>query len=102
MLPSPFRSRAPKLAGWLEENLLEGFTVFDLPPDHRRRMRTSNPLEPVNKELKRLTRVAGIFPNEASLLRLLSARLMEFSKDWETAKIRLRMQNDEPTQKANT
>ena len=92
---------APKLAQWLEENLPEGFTVFDLPATHRRRMRTSNPLERVNMELKRRTRVAGIFPNEASLLRLVSARLMEISEDWETGKIYLNMQNEEPASNAN-
>jgi putative transposase len=85
----------------MEENLPEGFTVFDLPVAHRKRMRTSNPLERVNKELKRRTRVAGIFPNEASLLRLVSARLMEISEDWETGKIYLNMQTDEPVSIAN-
>ena len=92
---------APKLATWMEENLPEAFTVFELPAAHRRRMRTSNPLERVNMELKRRTRVAGIFPNEASLLRLVSARLMEISEDWETGKIYLNMQTDEPASKAN-
>ena len=92
---------APKLAQWLEDNLPEGFTVFDLPATHRRRMRTSNPLERVNMELKRRTRVAGIFPNEASLLRLVSARLMEISEDWETGKIYLSMQNEKPASKAD-
>ena len=84
----------PKLATWMEENLPEGFTVFDLPAAHRRRLRTSNPLERVNMELKRRTRVAGIFPNEASLLRLVSARLMEISEDWETGKIYLNMKSE--------
>jgi len=92
---------ASKLATWLEENLPEGFTVFALPVSHRKRMRTSNPLERVNMELKRRTRVAGIFPNEASLLRLVSARLMEISEDWETGKIYLNMQTDEPASNAN-
>jgi putative transposase len=92
---------APKLAAWMEQNLPEGFTVFDLPVAHRKRMRTSNPLERVNKELKRRTRVAGIFPNEASLLRLVSARLMEISEDWETGKIYLNMQTDKPTTNSN-
>ena len=95
------KKKTPKLATWMEENLPEGFTVFDLPAAHRRRLRTSNPLERVNMELKRRTRVAGIFPNEASLLRLVSARLMEISEDWETGKIYLNMQTDEPAPKAN-
>jgi putative transposase len=76
----------PKLARWMEENLPEGLTVFTLPAEHQRRMRTTNSLERVNQELKRRTRVAGIFPNEASLLRLISARLMEISEEWETGR----------------
>jgi transposase-like protein len=86
----------PKLAQWMEENLPEGLTVFTLPAEHQRRMRTTNSLERVNQELKRRTRVAGIFPNEASLLRLISARLMEISEEWETGKIYLNMQSQIP------
>ncbi len=92
--------KTPKLATWMEANLPEGFTAFDLPKAHQRRMRTSNPLERVNMELKRRTRVASIFPNEASLLRLVSARLMEISEEWETGKIYLNMQSENPPQDA--
>jgi transposase-like protein len=53
---------APKLAQWAEENLPEGFTVFDLPHAQRVRLRTTNGLERINRELKRRTRVASIFP----------------------------------------
>ena len=42
-------------------------------------------LERVNEEIKRRTRVARLFPNEASCLRLMSAILMEISDDWQTA-----------------
>ncbi len=68
-----YRATAPKLAEWLEANVPEGLAVFALPPAHRRRLRTINMLERLNKELKRRTRVAGLFPNEASALRLVSA-----------------------------
>ena len=50
---------------WLEENLPQGLTVFALPAPHRKRLRTSNTLERVNQELKRRTRVARLFPNQA-------------------------------------
>jgi transposase-like protein len=43
-------------------------------------------LERLNEEIKRRTRVAGLFPNEASALRLVSAVLMEISEDWETGR----------------
>lgn len=83
---------APKLTAWMEENLPQGFTIFSLPAAHQRRLRTTNALERVNMELKRRTRVAGLFPNEASLLRLITALLSEFSDEWETAKIYLNME----------
>jgi len=77
---------APHLSAWLEENLSEGFTVFDFPLEHRRSIRTSNSLERVNKEIRRRTRVVGVFPNEASCLRLVSALLMEISEEWQIGK----------------
>jgi transposase-like protein len=93
---SDYAKSAPKLARWLEENLPQGFAVFALPAAHQKRMRTSNALERVNQELKRRTRVARVFPNEASLLRLTTALLCETNDDWETGKIYLNMEN--PTQ----
>ena len=83
---------APKLAAWLEENLPQGFSVFALPVEHQKKMRTSNALERVNQEIKRRTRVARCFPNETSLLRLVSARLCELSEDWEAGNIYLNLQ----------
>ena len=59
-------------------------------------MRTSNALERVNQELKRRTRVARLFPNEASLLRLITALLTEISEEWETGKTYLNMENQNP------
>jgi putative transposase len=76
----------PKLAEWAESNLPEGFTVFKIPVEHRKRMRTSNACETLNSQIKRRTRVVGLFPNEASLLRLVTAVLIEISETWETGK----------------
>ncbi len=87
---------APKLAAWLEQNLPQGLTVLALPTAHQRRLRTSNMLERVNEELKRRTRVAGLFPNEASLLRLTTAILSEINDEWQTGKIYLSMDNHNP------
>ena len=80
-----YQETAPKLATWAEEALPQGFTVFGLPASHRRRLRTTNLIERVNQEVKRRTRVARLFPNEASCLRLVSAVLMEIAEDWQTA-----------------
>ncbi len=77
---------APRLSAWLEEYLSEGFTVFEFPLEHQRSLRTTNSLERVNKEIRRRTRVVGVFPNEASCLRLISALLMEISEEWQIGK----------------
>jgi transposase-like protein len=89
-----YRATAPKLAEWLEANVPGGLAVFALPASHRRRLRTINMLERLNKELKRRTRVAGLFPNEASALRLVSAVAMEISDEWETNRKYLTMEPD--------
>jgi transposase-like protein len=59
-------------------------------------MRTSNAIERVNQELKRRTRVASIFPNESSLLRLISSLLCEQSNEWLTSKSYLTMSDRSP------
>ena len=86
-----YSKSAPKLSAWMEENIPQGFAVFSLPTAHQCRMRTSNAIERVNQELKRRTRVASLFPNEASLLRLITALLCEISEEWLTGKIYLNM-----------
>jgi len=70
----------------MEENLPEGLTVFDMPKEHRKKLRTSNVIERLNRELKRRTKVVSLFPNEASLLRLATALLVEVSEEWETGR----------------
>ncbi len=81
-----YEKAAPKLAAWMEASVPESLTVLRLPPSHRKRLRTTNMLERLNRELKRRTRVAGLFPNSASLLRLVTALLIETSEEWETGK----------------
>lgn len=81
-----YNESQPKLAAWAEENLPEGFTIFALPESHRKRMRTSNACENVNGQIKKRTRVVGLFPSEESLLRLVTGILIEISETWETGK----------------
>lgn len=81
-----YAKTASRLAGWLEGNIPEGLAVFAFPEAHRRLIRTTNGLERLNKEIRRRTRVVGIFPNEASCLRLVSAIAMEISDEWEVGK----------------
>ncbi len=81
-----YRSVAPKLAVWMEENVGEGLMVYAFPEAHRRLLRTTNGLERLNQEVRRRTRVARLFPNEASCLRLITAVVMEISEEWETGR----------------
>ena len=64
-------------------------------------MRTSNMAERLNKEIKRRTKVAALFPNEASILRLVSALLAETSEQWES-RIRYLNMQDQPPQENKT
>jgi transposase-like protein len=93
-LVQKYAAAAPKLATWLETNVPESLTVLSLPAAHRRRLRTTNMLERINKEIKRRTRVATLFPNEQSALRLVTAVLMEISEDWETNRTYLSMETN--------
>ena len=82
-LVADYRDTAPALAAWLEENVPEGLAVFSLPDRHRRRLRTSNPMErAIQQELKRRTSKVRVFPNEDSLERLVSAVLVEIDDKW--------------------
>jgi putative transposase len=77
-----YKTRAPRLSEWMEENISEGFTVFGFPQEHWKKLRTSNLAERVNKEIKRRTKVVGIFPNCSSCLRLVTALLIEMDEEW--------------------
>jgi len=89
-----YRETVPDLAAWLENNIPDGLSIFELPPAHRQRLRTSNALEHLSREIKRRTRVATLFPNAASLLRLVSAVAIEISEEWETGRIYLSMDTE--------
>lgn len=77
---------APQLSAWMESAIPEGLTVFNLSEHKRKRLRTSNMCETLNTQIKRRTKVAGLFPNTNSILRLVTAILMEISEEWETGK----------------
>jgi transposase-like protein len=81
-----YKTSASKLAAWMDSNIRQGFTVFSLPENQRKKLRSTNMIERLNKEIKRRTRVATLFPNEASLLRLVSSILVETSEEWESGK----------------
>lgn len=81
-----YSKTASKLSKWMAENIPDGFAVFELKKPFRSKMRSTNMIERLNREIKRRTRVCCLFPNEESLLRLVSAILMETSEEWESGK----------------
>ncbi|TAN35172.1 IS256 family transposase [Patescibacteria group bacterium] len=90
-LVAEWQGRFPELATWLEETIEQALTVFALPQEHRKRLRTTNGLERFEQELKRRSRVVRIFPNRASCLRLMSALALEQSEEWLTGHRYLQM-----------
>jgi len=81
-----YEQKNPALSKWMEENIPEGFGVFTLPLGRRKKLRTTNPLERQNREIKRRTRVVSIFPNVEACLRLVTGVLIEISEEWESGR----------------
>ena len=80
-----YAPRASEFAKWLEKEIPEGLTVFNLVPDSigvRRKLRTTNMIEFQNKELKKRTRCIKLFSNRESLLRIATALLIELDETW--------------------
>ena len=76
-----------KAAEIVERGVSETFSYYNFPPEHRRSLRTNNPLERINREIRRRTRVVGAFPDGNSALMLVAARLRHIvSTKWGTRK----------------
>lgn len=80
-----WKKKNPNFSAWLDSNAHECFSVYSHPEELQKKLRTSNGLERLNREIKRRNDVVGIFPNANSLLRLTSAVLIEIHDDWSTA-----------------
>lgn len=80
-----YKQNNPFFASWIENSIEECFTAFSQPREYQVFLRTVNPLENINREVRRRTNVVSIFPNQQSCLRLISAILMEIHDDWTTA-----------------
>ncbi len=77
-----YKESAPEFVKWLEETVEEGLSCFSFPEEHRKKIRTVNGLERVNREIKRRTKVATLFPNVASCERLVTAVLRDIHEEW--------------------
>lgn len=81
-LAEKYRSKYPKAIECLENGLEDSLTFFSFPMIDQRKIASSNMIERLNKEIRRRTRVVGIFPNEASYMRLVCSYILEYAEDW--------------------
>ena len=79
------RPRWPKLADLMDDSEYDVLAYMSFPRQHRTKLHSTNPIERLNKEVKRRADVVGIFPNEASIMRLIGAVLFEQNDEWQTA-----------------
>lgn len=77
------RARWPKLGGFMDDAEADVLAYMAFPAQHRTKLHSTNPLERLNKEVKRRADVVGIFPNEDSIVRLIGAVLLEANDEWQ-------------------
>ena len=77
------RARWPKLAGLMDDSEHDVLAYLAFPAQHRTKLHSTNPLERLNKEVKRRADVVGIFPNDASITQLIGAVLLEQNDEWQ-------------------
>jgi transposase-like protein len=78
------RARWPRPAALMDESEADVLAYMSFPPQHRTKLHSTNPLERLNKEVKRRADVVGIFPDESAIVRLIGALLFEQNDEWQS------------------
>lgn len=90
-----YSKRFPKAVQCLENGLEDSLTFYAFPKLDARKISSSNMIERLNREIRRRTSVVGIFPNEASYVRLVTTYLMEYAEDWSVSRAYLSQESIE-------
>lgn len=85
VIADALREKQPKLGALMDASREDVLAYMDFPREHWPQIASTNPLERVNREIKRRADVVGIFPNEASIMRLIGAVLFEQNDEWQTS-----------------
>ena len=91
-----YASKYPKAMETLEEGLEDSLSFFAFPKFDARKIASANMLERLNEEIRRRTRVVGIFPNPDSYLRPVTTFLMEYAEDWSVSRAYLSEESVRP------
>ena len=81
-----YAKRFPKAVQCLEDELEDSLAFYAFPMMKKKKISFSNMIERLNREIRRCTRVVGIFPDESSYVRLVTAYLMEYAEDWSVSR----------------
>jgi len=88
-----FEGRYPRLSEAMAGSMEQVLAYMDFPSEHWRQIHSTNPLERLNKEIKRRTRTVEIFPNEPALIRLVGALLLEQNDEWAVSRRYMRVES---------
>ena len=80
------REKQPKLSALMDSSREDVLAYMDFPREHWPQVASTNPLERVNKEIKRRSDVVGIFPNDEAIIRLVGALMLETNDEWAVAR----------------
>jgi transposase-like protein len=80
-----------RVADKIDEAKDDILAVYVLPKEYHKKLRTSNMVERLNREIRRREKVIGIFPSDSSVMRLIGAYLMEIDEDWSTGRVYMDM-----------